>query len=168
MSAEHNRTIRQESQDTQLFGPELLNVWEGEYIGAEQKLNSSSSLNSLVDVIRTSGLRAKLAKEGEKEFPGLDFRNWTHSWSVLKSQALAEAIRRRGKGNKKILIAYSIDNEQPEYYRERLIFVFLTEPTPYRTSTALSNLTRIVPREDLMASLGNSDKLPELPQPKRF
>ena len=162
------RAIRKERSEAQLFGPELLNVWEGESTSAEQKLNSSSSLNSLVDVIRTSGLRAKIARERDKEFPDLYFNEWQRSWNSLKYRALVETIKRRDRGDKKILIAYSIDDQQPERYQERLTFVFLTEPKPYRTSTALSNLTRITPKEDLMASLGESDQLPELPKARRF
>lgn len=164
---ERHRGLRKESLEAQLHGLELLNVWEGEFIDAEQKLNSSS-LNGLVDVIRTSSLRAKLAKERDREFLWIELQHWTHRWSVLKSRALTEAIQRRGKGDGKILIAYSIDDQQPEAYQERLTFVFLTEPKPYRTSTALSNLTRIVSKEDLLALLGESDELPELPKPRRF
>jgi len=167
MSAEH-RTVRIELQEARLVGPELLNVWEGEFIGAEQKLNSSSNLNSLVDVVRTSSLRAKIAKERDEEFPELYFDEWKRKWALLKWRALLEAIERRDRGDKKILIAYSIDDKQPENYQERLTFVFLTEPKPYRASTALSNLTRIVSKEDLMASLGRSDQLPNLPKPRRF
>ena len=86
----------------------------------------------------------------------------------MKWKSLLEAIKRRSERDKKILIAYSIDDKQPENYQKRLTFVFLTEPKPYRTSTALSDLTSIIPREDLMASLGKSDQLPELPKPRRF
>ncbi len=165
---ERHRKIRKESEESSLDIPELIGIWEEEIIKVEQKLNSSPELDDLVDVIRTSGLRAKIGRERDREFLGPEFQHWTHDWSTLKSQALIEAIYQRSKGNKKILIAYSIDDKQPENYQERLTFVLLTEPKPYRTSTALSNLTRIVSREDLMASLGKSDELPELPKPRRF
>lgn len=125
-------------------------------------------MNSLVNVIRTSGLRAKIAKKRDEEFPDLDFGYWRRSWNLLKWKGLFEAVERHAKGDKKILIAYSIDDEQPKNYQERLTFVFLTEPKPYRTSTALSNLTRIISKEELMTLLGKSDQLPELPEAKSF
>lgn len=168
MSAEDNRTIREKSQEAQLFGPELLNVWEGEYIGAEQRLNSSSSLNSLVDVIRTSGIRAKIAKKRDEEFPDLDFDSWKRSWALLKWRALFEAINRRSRGDKRILINLNINEEESEQYQERLTFVFLTGLTPYRTETAFSNLRRLTSREELIKPLGEFDELPILPEPRRF
>jgi len=168
MVEQRDRAIREEVREARLFGPELLDVWEGEFIRAEQTLNSSSDLNSLVDVIRTSGLRAKIAKARDKEYPDLYFDYWKGSWALLKWRALVETTWRRGKGDGRILIAYSIDDQQPEDYQERLTFVFKTEPKPYRTATALSNLTRIVSEEDLMESLGESDQLPELPEARRF
>ncbi len=165
---EKPRGTRQESQETYLSGPELLNVWEREFIKTEQKLNLFSNLNSLVDVIRTSGMRTKIANKRDEEFPNLYFDHWEKSWALLKWRALLEAVDRRAKGDKDILIAYSIPHNQPEDYQERLIFVFLTKPKPYRTSTFLSSLTSIVSRKDLMALLGNSDQLPKLPKRKTF
>lgn len=165
---ERGSRIRTETQEAQLFGPELLNVWEAEFIDAEQKLNSSPNLNSLVDVIRTSGLRAKIAKKRDEEFTDLYFDYWNRSWALLKWRGLLEAVERRAKGDKKILIACTIDDEQPENYQERLAFVFLTEPKPYRTVTSLSNLTGIIPREDLITLLGRSDELPELRKARKF
>ncbi len=153
--------IRQEHKEAYLSNIKLLNVWETEVAKTEQKLNSPE-LNDLVDVVRSSGLRATLGRERDKKFLRGDFRHWTRRWSYLKSRALVEAIWRRGKRDTRILIAYSIDDEQLKNYRERLTFVFLIEPKPYRTSTALSNLTRIISKEYLMASLGQSDQLPTL------
>lgn len=165
---EKPRKIREVGGEANLGIPDLIDVWEEEIIKAEQILSSSPELNDLVDVIRTSGLRAKIGRERDKEFLGPELQHWTHSWSILKSQALIEAIYRRSKGNKKILVAYSIDDKQLENYQERLTFVFLIGPNPYRTSTALLNLTRIVSGEDLMALLGEFDQLPKLPESKRF
>ncbi len=165
---EKHRTIRKDFQEAQLFGPELLNVWEGESITAEQKLNSSSSLNSLVDVIRTSGIRAKIAKRRDEEFPDLDFDSWKRSWNLLKWRALFETIKRRANGDKRILINFNINADEAEPYQERLIFVFLTGQSPFRTETAFSNLRRLASGEELIELLGEFDQLPKLPKPKIF
>lgn len=113
-------------------------------------------------------MRAKIAKRRDEEFPNLDFYHWERSWALLKWRGLLEAVERRSKGDKKILISHGVARQEVEDYKNRLIFVFLTKPTPYRTETALLNLTRIVSREDLLALLGEPDKLPQLPEPKRF
>ncbi len=168
MTEKYKRGLRKEIQEAQLFGPELLNIWEGEYTSAEQKLNSSSSLNSLIDVIRTSGLRAKIARERDEEFPDLCFDEWQRSWASLKYRALVDAIKLRAGGDKKILISRNVVRQEVKKYNDRLVFVFLTGPKPYRTETALSNLTGIIPEEDLMTALGESDQLPELPEARRF
>ncbi len=165
---EQDNTIRKESRESQLVGSELLNVWEGEFIGAEQELDSSSNLNSLVDVIRTSGIRGKIAKKRDEEFPDLDFDYWKRRWNLLKWRALFEAIKRRAKGEKKILIGFNINAEEDKPYQKRLIFVFLTERNPFRTETAFSNLKRLTSREELTELLGEFDQLPNLREPKEF
>lgn len=94
-------------------------------------------MNSFVDVIRTSGIRAKIAKRRDEEFPDLDFDSWMRSWHLLRWKGLLKAVERRAKGDRRILIAYSIDNKQPENCLERLTFIFLTKPNPSRIEQKL-------------------------------
>lgn len=164
---EESRRGRRTSEQEDLDNPELLSAWKEEVSEIKRK-SSSNELNDLIDAMKTSSLRAKLGRDRNREYPSEDFRHWTRRWSNLKSMALIKTLLLRQKGDQRILVAYEVDDTQEEIYKERLKFVFLMGISPYRTSTALSNLTRLVSREAIMQALGESDALPDPPEPRRF
>src|SRR3972149_3235916 len=149
------REVREETRETRLPPSDLFKIWPVKILHLERALTSTASIDGLVDVVRSCNLRSKHAASRRQE--GGPFSVFHDRWSELKYQALLKAVEMRKAGVVGIRIGFDMREPEGPRFCERLVFVFETKPTYYRTETALGNLARLMPKEQLMGLLLSFD-----------
>ncbi len=155
--------MRLEDNEARMTFNDLNKIWKHELAQAQEQVEAGLSLDQMVDVIRKANLRTELAR-----LQGLE--KWRDAWFLVKYAIMIRAIEHRSSGGGGIMVSVDfVGNSKNHLHREKVDVGFLVQPIPYFTRTSISNLERLMHRNQLLVLIGKPDeKRQERPERPKY